>query len=259
MGLQKITFDGGNVSAKIDADLHHFLLSHQTGVLKYLKNSVSFTLANNTITFQDGYVAVYGRIIYVEPNTQIAVSPDSSKFGYVVLTVNTTSNTVALSLKEQAGSYPALSQSPIVNADGIYEIALCAYQKSTTSVTLDASFTRQEIKSDLDRLYDYNSQRLSDYEPRVLVPTLVLPGTYRVPVGGSGELMRSLIVAIINGTTHVICATPMMFITIGSASGVRYQIASTNYTLHLTYANQLLTLQCGNTAHVVSRVIIYKF
>jgi len=63
MGVQKITFDGANVSAKVDADLHHFLFSNEIGILNGLKSSVGFTLANNTITFTDGYVVIYGRLI----------------------------------------------------------------------------------------------------------------------------------------------------------------------------------------------------
>ncbi len=39
------------------------------------------TLANNTLTFQDGYVSVYGRIIYIENQTTIGITPDSNKNG----------------------------------------------------------------------------------------------------------------------------------------------------------------------------------
>jgi hypothetical protein len=33
MGLQKITFEGGNVTSKIDSDLYHFLFSSDVGVM----------------------------------------------------------------------------------------------------------------------------------------------------------------------------------------------------------------------------------
>ena len=37
MGLQKITFEGGNVTSKVDSDLYHFLFSSDVGILKGLK------------------------------------------------------------------------------------------------------------------------------------------------------------------------------------------------------------------------------
>ena len=81
MGLQKITFDGASITAKVDADLYHFLLSNQVGIIKGFKNDVSVTVSNSTFNFKDGYVSVFGRIIYVEENTQISVVLDSNKKG----------------------------------------------------------------------------------------------------------------------------------------------------------------------------------
>ena len=54
MGLQKITFEGGNVTSKVDSDLYHYLFSGDVGILKGLKSEISYTLANNTITLSDG-------------------------------------------------------------------------------------------------------------------------------------------------------------------------------------------------------------
>jgi hypothetical protein len=74
----------------MDADLYHFLFSQDVGILKGLRRSSACTLANNTITFLDGYVAIYGRILYIENQTAVPVSPDSDKYGYVVVSVDTT-------------------------------------------------------------------------------------------------------------------------------------------------------------------------
>ena len=114
MGVQKITFEGGNVTSKIDADLYHHLFSGDTGILKGLKNECNFTLANNTITFSDGYISIYGRVVYIENQTTIGVTPDSDKYGYVVLGVDTQANTVTIYLKEQTGSYPPLTTTNLV-------------------------------------------------------------------------------------------------------------------------------------------------
>ena len=59
MGLQKITFDGASITAKVDADLYHFLLSNQVGIIKGFKNGVSVTVSNSTFNFKDGYVSVF--------------------------------------------------------------------------------------------------------------------------------------------------------------------------------------------------------
>ena len=107
MGVQKITFDGASVNSKIDAELYHFLFSKQIGIVKDFKNSVNFTISSNTITFKDGYVSVYGRVVYVENNTQIKITLDSNKKGFVVLGINTSNNEVSIYLKEQSGSYPS--------------------------------------------------------------------------------------------------------------------------------------------------------
>src|SRR5690554_2865077 len=130
MGLQKITFDGASITAKVDADLYHFLLSNQVGIIKGFKNGVSVTVSNSTFNFKDGYVSVFGRIIYIEENTQISVVLDSNKKGLVVLGVNTTANTVSLYTKEQSGSYPSITQTNLLTNDGLYELVLCAYTKT---------------------------------------------------------------------------------------------------------------------------------
>lgn len=260
MGLQKITFDGGNVSAKTDADLYHFLLSYQVGVLQSVKSSVSFTLANNTITFQDGYVVIYGRVIYVEPNTQVAIAPDSNKNGYVVLSVNTINNSVTLSIKEQASTYPSLTRNSLIGADGIYEFPLCAYKKTTTSVAIDYSYKRETIYAFSQSIEELKQKIRSDFEPRVVEPSLISgSGIYRVYDLSSADLMRAVIVIVVNGTTHVTYATPMMFVTIGSSGGVQYQIGGTNYSMGLSYNNGALTINCGSSNHRITRVIIYRF
>src|SRR5690606_29079889 len=99
MGIQKVTFDGANVTSKIDADLYHFLFSSDVGILKGVKSQCSYTLSSNTITFMDGYVSVYGRIIYLENQTTVSVTPDSSKYGYIVLGIDTEANIVSLYIK----------------------------------------------------------------------------------------------------------------------------------------------------------------
>ena len=153
MGIQKITFDGSNVTSRVDADLYHYLFSKDVGILKGLRQECLFTLANNTITFLDGYVSIYGRIVYIENQTTVSITPDSSKYGYVVLAVDTTANTVQINTKEAVETYPTLTRTDLQTLDGVYELALCAYQKTTTSVTLISEFERLMIASEIGRAH----------------------------------------------------------------------------------------------------------
>ena len=257
MGLQKITFEGGNVSAKKDADLYYFLLSHRTGVLKGIKSGVTYTLANNTITFQDGYVAIFGRLIYVEGNTSIQVSPDSIKNGYVILGVNTITNEVSLYLKELSGGFPLLITTQLNLVDGLYEFPLASYSKTSTSVTLTPGYERSTIISNAEVVSNLEQKIRSDSEPKVMTPTTVSPGVYRISGTSSYELSRSLIIVSI-GTLVITFPGTSLFYQIGSSNSVNYQYYGNFYSLNLRYEGGNLTLTCGSTSHTISKVIIYR-
>ena len=257
MGLQKITFEGGNVTSKIDSDLYHFLFSSDVGILKGLKNECGYTLANNTIAFSDGYVSVFGRIIYVENQTTIGVVPDSSKYGYVVLGVNTSNNTVSLYVKEQSGNYPSLTLTNLLTTDGLYELALCAYTKTTTSVTL-RSYSRKLITNDKERVDDLDSEITNHYLPVRKSLTLVTSGTYRFSGTSSVDLRDSILYVTINNNTVVSFPGEAMFLFVGSNTSISYRYASSDYSLSVVYENGIVTLTTGNTTHNITSVFMKK-
>lgn len=257
MGLQKITFEGGNVTAKIDSDLYHFLFSSDVGILKGLKSECSFTLANNTITFSDGYVSIYGRIIYMENLTTIGVTPDSSKYGYVVLGVDSSSNTVSLYLKEQVGGYPSLTMTNLLLTDGLYELVLCAYTKTTTSVTL-TSYTRKMISNDKGRVDSLDDEIFNHYLPVRKQLTLVSAGTYRFSGTNSTELSQAILYVTINNHTVITFPGEQMFLFIGSNTSISYRYASGDYSLSVVYENGIVTLTTGNTTHNITSVFMKK-
>lgn len=259
MGIQKITFEGGNVSAKKDADLQYFLFSNRTGILKGIKNGVSYTLSNNMITFQDGYVAVFGRLIYVESNTAISITPDSTKNGYVVLGINTTSNEVSLYLKEQASGFPSLVTTQLVNNDGLYEYALASYSKTSTSVTLTPNFQRPTLLNYTDLISGLEQSMRSDSEPKVQTPTTISPGVYRISGTSSTELSRSIILVSLGFNFVVTIPGISLFYKIGSSNSVAYNYYGGTFSIFLHYENGNLTMTCGSTSHMISKVIIYKF
>lgn len=148
MALQKITFDGASVTSKKDADLNHHLGGLiPAGIISGIRSECSVSVANNYITFQDGYVQVYGRRIYVEAGSQVYVSLDSTKYGYVVVEVNLSSNTVNLkTIETTSTSYPTLTQQDLSKTGTLYQFPIAKYKKTTSSITLTSGFTPTYIK-----------------------------------------------------------------------------------------------------------------
>ncbi len=256
MGLQKITFDGSSVNAKVDAEVNHFLFSNQIGIIKDFKNNVDFTVSSNTITFKDGYVSIYGRLVYVENNTQIRVTLDSNKRGYVILGINTNDNTATLYLKEQTGSYPNLTQTNLLKNDGLYELALCSYSKTPTSITIDNDFQRQYIESGLSVIEQIKQEIKNDGKIRDATPTKVSNGIYIVDNIPSYSLERALVSVVISSTV-VTFPGAILFLTIGSSASVNYRYVGADYILGLDYEAGVLTLSCSSS-HKINKVYLYQ-
>lgn len=138
MGLIKITFDGSSVSSKQDADINYHVTGLvPAGIIRGLGSELSYTASNNYITFQDGYVQIYGRRLYIEAGSQVYVSLDSTKYGYVVITVNLLNNTATLGTAESSSSaYPTLTQENLHKGGSTYQMPIAKYSKTTTSLTL---------------------------------------------------------------------------------------------------------------------------
>lgn len=147
MGLVKITFDSASVTSKEDADINHFLANKQNGRISGILNAVTPSTSNNYIYFTSGYVQVYGRRVFVESGTKIAVSLDGSAYGYVVVSFDLASNSVSLAKKESPSGYPALTQEDLMNGGYVYELPIARYTKTSSSLTLDTAYTAPYIKS----------------------------------------------------------------------------------------------------------------
>jgi len=258
MGIQKITFDGSNVTSKVDADLHHFSFSRDVGILKNVKSQCSYTLANNTITFLDGYVGIYGRIVYVENMTTVSVTPDSSKFGYVVLGVDTQSNTASMYTKEAVGTYPVLTQNNLESASGLYEFALAAYTKTINSVSLIAGFERSMIVPDKQRISELEAKLKDFYYPQRLELTKISNGVFRFSGVNSSILSESILYIVIEYTTVVSLPTQLLFVVVGSSISMSYRYAGSEYSLGISYIDGHVTMSLGNTTHRVTQAYLKK-
>lgn len=141
MALIKITFDNASVTSKQDADCNHFLANKQNGVIDGILGRCQPSISNSYIQFQSGYVQVYGRRVFVESGTKIAISLDGNAYGYVIIKFDLGNNAVTLEKKEASSGYPTLTQNDLMNGGLIYEFPLTRYQKTTSSITLDASWS----------------------------------------------------------------------------------------------------------------------
>lgn len=141
MALIKITFDNASVTSKQDADCNHFLANKQSGVIDGILGRCQPSISNSYIQFQSGYVQVYGRRVFVESGTKIAISLDGNAYGYVIIKFDLGNNAVTLEKKEASSGYPTLTQNDLMNGGLIYEFPLTRYQKTTSSITLDSTWS----------------------------------------------------------------------------------------------------------------------
>ena len=223
-----------------------------------MKNECECTLANNTITFKDGYVSVYGRIIYIEDQTSVLVSPDSDKYGYVILGINTSNNDVSIYLNEKIGSYPTLTKTNLLTTPGLYEFVICTYSKTTTSVTLNSTNYRSMIKCDKDRVSDLESEFKNKYLPKRLQITKMNPGVYQFRETSSVELSESIIYVTISNSVLISFPGAAMFIFVGSNTSISYGYGGSDYSLGLVYEEETVTLTAGNTYHNITSVFLKR-
>lgn len=138
MAIKKLTFDDSLNTAKDDAFFNWYLTNKTNGIFADLGDRCDATSSNGKITFKDGFASIFGRRVYVENGTSISVNLDGTRKGYVVLRVDTVNNEATLLTKEGTSSnYPTLTQTNLLESDGIYELPLVGYSKTTTSLTLD--------------------------------------------------------------------------------------------------------------------------
>ena len=154
MGLNKITFNDSTVEAKNDADLYYALSGYQeAGILTGLGNSCKCSSGTSVVTIQSGTVLIYGRVLTIDQNTQVSIPVNSFDKGLVIISISTSSDTAELTVKEASGNYPTLTINNLMQGVGTYELALCAYSKNGSTVTIDNDYSIKKI--DKPSLNDY--------------------------------------------------------------------------------------------------------
>lgn len=169
MALIKITFDSASVTSKQDADLNHFLASKQNGRVSGILGGITPSTSNNYISFTSGYIQVYGRRVFLEAGTKIAISLDGTAFGYVYVAFDLANNEVTLQKRESSSNWPSLTQEDLMNGGLLYEFPIARYTKTSSSLSLDTSYASPIIKSAdtlaSERAYSYYESCVNKYEP----------------------------------------------------------------------------------------------
>lgn len=258
MGLVKITFDGSSVSAKQDADLNYHINGMVAdGVLKGLGNGLTVSTSNNYIIFSSGYVQIYGIRIFVEQNTQIYISLDATKYGYVLIDVDLANNTVTLAKAESSSGYPSLTQQNLSIGGTRYQMAIARYSKTPSSLTLDTSFKPTQIDTPLtvansgysravdyfnDNCYFYSS-KVSQYSQDMYLSSAEAKkkvDTYFIAKMSTGQII-GFPGSGFSGLSNYACS---------------YCDGGTTYSVVIGYSdsNKMISFTCSNKNHYVAYV-----
>lgn len=259
MALVKLTFDGAINTAKNDAIFNYYLVNKVNGIFYDLGGRIYPSVANGKITFADGFVSIYGRRIYVEKDTSITVTLDSSAYGIVVIRADTSANTVTLQLKEAAGTYPSLTQTNLLEEEGVFELPICYYRKTASSLTVNTSPVGY-IWTNKDQLDNAKSEinETIDSKQYGIKTTYVAYNSYSA--GKHTFHLTSLAGKDTRLVSFFICNNLVTFNlnVLGAYSCVTftYVYFGTTYTGTLTLTNNILLLNAGDTTHKVKGIYV---
>ena len=259
MALVKLTFDGAINTAKNDAIFNYYLVNKVNGIFYDLGGRISPGVSNGKITFADGFVSIYGRRVYVEKDTSVTVTLDSSAYGIVVIRADTSANTVTLELKEAASSYPSLTQTNLLEEEGVFELPVCYYRKTASSLTVDTSplvYIRTD-KDQLDSAKDEINGTIGSKQYGIKTDYIAYnsysDGKHTFHLTSLAEKDTKLV-------SFYICNNLVTFnLTIlGGYSCVTftYIYLGTTYKGTLTLSNNILTLTAGDTSHKVKGIYV---
>lgn len=264
MALRKITFDGATVSSKDDADINYHLFNLiPAGIIKGLGSEIPVSAGNNTITFGSGYIQIYGRRIYMEANTQVGITLDGIRNGYIVVDLNLAQNTLELTKLEVASGWPSLIQNNLATTVGRYQFVIAKYSKTATSLTLDIAYTaiRPVIKT-LSNLVDEKNQEVYDWIISKYSSKVIPPVEY------GATIMKYNLSSFPGPTTdclfHVRLGTYAVFTFSGrhligaSIQSLYYRWVGTDYFLTIEYTPSQMFLYSNNTSHRVTTVEVFR-
>ena len=259
MGLIKITFDGSSVSAKQDADINYHLTGLvAAGIIRGLGSDLSYSASNNYITFQSGYVQIYGRRIFVEAGSQVYISLDGTKYGYVVITVNLSNNSVNLGIVE-GSSYPSLTQQNLATGGTIFQMPIARYSKTATSLSVDTSFQRVFIETPLSVADSGYSRAVTYVNNKYNSWVKVSADEHTATTWKYRSLNYSNGVVLVNINDEVIVPVPGNFIDNHSNGYLYYVMDSSIYKLGVSKINSSdFVLSTSTSSHKIESITCIK-
>lgn len=259
MALVKLTFDGAINTAKNDAIFNYYLVNKQHGIFYDLGGRLTASASNGKITFADGFVSIYGRRIYVEENTSITVTLDSTAYGVVAIKADTSANTVTLELKESSSGYPSLTQTNLIEEDGVFELPICYYQKTASSLTINTSgvpyitTNATDLENAINDVNDTIDSKQYGIKSSYVAYTSFSSGKHTFHLTSLSSKDTKLV-------SFFICNNLITFNLrlLGSYSCVTftYIYLGTTYTGTMTLSNNILTLTTGDSTHKVKGIYV---
>lgn len=260
MAVTKLTFDGSLNTAKQDAYFNYYITNKQNGIVKGLGNECSCTASNGTITFKDGFISIYGRRVFIENGTSIKISLDSTKYGYVVLSVDTSKNEASIVAKEgTSSSYPSLTQTNLLDEDGVYEQPICSYYKTSSSLsigTIGITYvkTLDELLNDLNNELTTKINAIQNGMKYIVVNRKSVSGTKQTFDLSAYKSKDDLLIHFtICGT---VVSTSLRQINNGYGLYLPYYYLGTWYNLEITYSGTTLTMYAGESTHNIKKLYI---
>lgn len=173
-------------------------LAGKNGICNGYKNSMAVTYSNSDLTIDSGAICIQGRFLEEDTSTTISASTDNTYCKLIIEIdldkVNTDEEFKQGYYKiiKGAGSYPALTQTDIVNnVSGIYQYELARFIAGTTGIT---NFVDMRTFLDFNSIYAEIEQHIQDIDDGSLFK---LKSDYAVLTGsidadGSAELEKDV-------------------------------------------------------------------
>lgn len=174
-------------------------LNGENGVCNGYKNSMAVTYSGSDITIDSGAICIQGRFLEEDTTSTITASTDNT-FCKLVIEIDLDKVNTDEEFKQGyykiikgAGSYPALTQTDIVNnVSGIYQYELARFKAGTTGIT---DFQDMRTFLDFESIYAEIEQHIQDIDDGSLW-LLKTGGTITGNLTIDGTLSNSAITSI---------------------------------------------------------------
>lgn len=172
MAIKGATFDLQTVLAKYDGAMYSALSNGHDGYVSWNGGGQPISITDtNVMTLKSGYILVHGRLVVIDGNTDITLSPGSSISsgdGRLVLKIDTTVNNTQGQLnqvsileeyKASGSSWRTLTTTDINIVAGVYEVQLCHFTvtngtSSSAVVDISTDTLIGDLQADIETLAD---------------------------------------------------------------------------------------------------------